>query len=42
LGVLLRDAFYFIANSQWGLVDDKGQLRPPEKLAEPIILKLKL
>ena len=42
LGVLVNDSFYFIANSQWGLVDDKGQLGPSDKLADPIILRLKL
>ena len=42
LGVLIQDNFYFIANSQWGLVDDKGQLGPADKLADPIILKMKL
>jgi hypothetical protein len=42
LGVRVRDTFYYIANSQWGAVDDKGQLAPAEKLREPIILKVKL
>jgi hypothetical protein len=42
LGALVNDYFYFIANSQWGLVDDKAQLGPAEKLADPIILKIKL
>lgn len=42
LGVIVKDSFYFIANSQWGLVDDKGQLGPADKLADPIILKMKL
>jgi hypothetical protein len=42
LGVLVRDSFYYIANSQWGAVDDKGQLAPAEKLREPVILKVKL
>ena len=42
LGALVNDYFYFIANSQWGLVDEKGQLGPAEKLADPIILKIKL
>lgn len=31
LGVIVNDTFYFIANSQWGLVDDKGQLGPDRK-----------
>ncbi|HEX8921099.1 MAG TPA: hypothetical protein VF766_06455, partial [Pyrinomonadaceae bacterium] len=42
LGVLVGNAFYYIANGQWGTVDDKGQLAPPEKLREPVILKVKL
>jgi WD40 repeat protein len=42
LGVRVRDTFYYIANSQWGAVDDKGQLAPAEKLREPVILKVKL
>ena len=42
LGALVNDYFYFIANSQWGLVDDKAQLGPAGKLADPIILKIRL
>jgi hypothetical protein len=42
LGTIVNDTFYFIANSQWGLVNDKGQLGPAEKLADPIVLKVKL
>ena len=42
LGVLVNDTFYFIANSQWGLVDDKGQLAADDKLRDPVILKMKL
>ena len=42
LGVIVKDSFYFIANSQWGLVDEKGQLGPADKLADPIILRVKL
>jgi hypothetical protein len=42
LGVLVKDILYFIANSQWGLVDEKGKLGPPEKLRDPIVLKVKL
>lgn len=41
LGVLSGDDFYFNANSQWELVNEKGQLKK-EKLAEPVILRLKL
>ena len=42
LGVLVKDRFYFIANSQWGAVDEQGRLAPPEKLKEPVVLKLRL
>ena len=42
LGVLVKDSLYFIANSQWGLVDEKGQLGPADKLANPIVLRVKL
>jgi WD40 repeat protein len=42
LGVRVRDTFYYVANSQWGAVNDKGQLAPAEKLRDPIILKVKL
>jgi sugar lactone lactonase YvrE len=40
LGVLQGNDFYFIANSQWGLVNNKGELEK-EKLREPVILHLK-
>jgi sugar lactone lactonase YvrE len=42
LGVLVKDRFYFIANSQWGAIDQSGRLAPTDKLKEPTILKLKL
>jgi hypothetical protein len=42
LGVLAKDTFYFVANSQWGAIDDKGQLAPEDKLSYPVVLKLKL
>jgi hypothetical protein len=42
LGVRVKDTFYYIANSQWGAVNDKGELAPAEKLREPVILKVKL
>jgi hypothetical protein len=42
LGVLVKDTFYFIANSQWRLVDEKGQLARPEELKEPLVVKVKL
>jgi hypothetical protein len=42
LGVLVKDTFYLIANSQWGAIDDKGQLAAADKLKEPTVLKIKL
>jgi len=42
LGVLVKDDFFFIANSQWPLVDENGKLAPDDKLQDPVILKLKL
>ena len=42
LGVLVGGQFYFVANSQWGKIDEKGQLAAAEKLKEPVVLKVKL
>lgn len=42
LGVVAGDKFYFIANSQWGSVNEQGQLAPADKLKQPLILKAKL
>lgn len=42
LGVLVKDLFYFIGNSQWGSFDQEGKMYPLEKLQEPVILKAKL
>lgn len=42
LGVLEKDNLYFIANSQWGAIDAKGQLASPDKLTEPQVLRIKL
>lgn len=41
LGVFNGDDFYYVANSQWPLVNEKAELQT-EKLRNPIILKLKL
>lgn len=41
-GVRVKDTFYYIANSQWEAVNNKGELAPAEKLREPVILKVKL
>jgi hypothetical protein len=40
--VLVKDTFYFIANSQWPLVDEHGKLAPDDKLQDPVVLKMKL
>jgi hypothetical protein len=42
LGVVVKDSFYFVANSQWGAIDRTGQLASEDKLREPTVLKLKL
>jgi hypothetical protein len=42
LGVLVKDTFYFIANSQWGAIDSQGQLAAADKLKEPVVLKVNL
>lgn len=42
LGVIVKDSFYYIANSQWGAVEKGGRLAPPEKLQFPVVLKVNL
>lgn len=42
LGVLVKDTFYYIADSQWGAIDKNGKLAPEDRLREPVILKTKL
>jgi len=42
LGVLVKDDFYFIANSQWGAIDAQGHLAAADKLKDPTVLRLKL
>ncbi|HXI88901.1 MAG TPA: hypothetical protein VNO24_02695, partial [Blastocatellia bacterium] len=42
LGVLVKDTFYFIANSQWPLVDENGKLAAEDKLQDPVVLKMRL
>ncbi|HVF57744.1 MAG TPA: hypothetical protein VM934_16445 [Pyrinomonadaceae bacterium] len=42
LGVLVKDDFYFISNSRWGGIDEEGRLAPPDKLKDPVVLKIKL
>mgnify|MGYP000275862022 CR=1 FL=1 len=41
LGVVVGRDFFYVANSQWGHFD-KGVLQSPDKLAEPVILKMPL
>lgn len=41
LGVLVNDDFYFVANSQWPLVNEKAELQI-EKLRDPVVLKVDL
>ena len=42
LGVLVGQDFYFIANSQWEMVNEKGETPEPEKWREPVVLRLRL
>ncbi len=42
LGVLVKGSFYFIANSQWSLVDANAKLASEDKLRNPVVLKLDL
>jgi ketosteroid isomerase-like protein/sugar lactone lactonase YvrE len=42
LGVVDKDRFYFIANSQWGSVGKDGKLAPMDKLQAHLILKTDL
>ncbi len=42
LGTIVGSEFYFIANSQWGSVSEKGELAPANKLPPPVILKTSL
>lgn len=42
LAVVVGRTLYYNANSQWGMIDDKGGLAAEEKLREAVVLKLKL
>ena len=42
LGVIVGDSFYYNADSQWGAIDDRGNLAPMDKLKEHIVLKVQL
>jgi len=39
---LAYDPFYFIANSQWPLVDENGKLAAEDRLRDPVVLKMNL
>ncbi|HMT08434.1 MAG TPA: hypothetical protein PKA82_10550 [Pyrinomonadaceae bacterium] len=41
LGTIVEDEFYYVANSQWPFVSEKGVLEEP-KLKQPVVLKLSL
>lgn len=41
-GVIVGNDFYYITNSGWDTFDDHGQLKPGEKLTNPVIMKLPL
>lgn len=41
LGVIVKENFYFIANSQWDFTNENGTL-VEDKLQKPVILRLKL
>jgi hypothetical protein len=42
LGLMANDHFYFIANSQWGAVDEEGHQASADKLKDVVILGLTL
>jgi hypothetical protein len=42
LAVLTGDTLFYIANSQWATIDEKGVLAAEDKLRNPIVLKLRL
>jgi hypothetical protein len=42
LAVLAGDTLFYIANSQWGMIDTKGTLAAEDKLHDAVVLKLRL
>ncbi len=42
LGVIIGSKFHFIANAQWEMVNEKGEIFAPENLTEPLVLQLSL
>jgi sugar lactone lactonase YvrE len=42
LGVVVGDALFYVANSQWEQFGDDGGIEAPEKLRPPLVLRLRL
>ena len=42
LGVVVGRDFYYVANSQWELFGETGEVARPDELALPAILRLRL
>lgn len=42
LGVVAGEDFFYVANSQWGSFDKGGVIWPPDRLKEPVILRVRL
>jgi hypothetical protein len=42
LGVIVDDAFYFVANSHWSKFDENGKLPPAGELTPPRIMRIAL
>ena len=42
LAVLAGDTLFYIANSQWAAIDEKGKLAADDKLHDPIVRKIRL
>lgn len=42
LGTVADDDLYYVANSQWGRFNPDGTIYPDNRLAEPVILKMRL
>lgn len=40
LGTIVGEAFYVVANSQWGHFDEEGQLPPDGTLQPPVVLRI--
>jgi hypothetical protein len=41
-GVVVDNDFYYIANSGWGVVDDRGNMKPGPKPSVPRMMRAKL